>query len=236
MRTENEKRGRSNRGKGLRWNQECVNHVKFNGWPKAKRQRYDRAGDIVGVPGLCLECKDTDWQAVPAALDQAARDAVALDVPRGVVMLKRAGHRKVADGLWLGRVGAELATARAAGYRVAASTRALAAPLGGHTDPGAAGLVESRVEAFAPSILAVCQYVRWLDVPAALDAARDYAATTPGLFSRVVLIKRQRGNDDPMAGYWIGTIGAELAAERDRQGAGVGPAEVGQLATEGVAP
>jgi hypothetical protein len=216
VKTVNEQRGESNRRKGRVWELACEKEVRKT-WPRARRQRYDKSGDILGVPGLCLECKDTGWQAIPAALDQAARDAHALHLDRGVVLKKRAGHRAASSGLWIGRVGPELAAARAAGWRVAGSTRALPAGIGGHADPGAAEAVEIRVEAFARSILAVCQYVPWPDVPEALDAARDYAETTRGLFSRVVLIKRQRGTDDPLAGYWIGTIGAELAAARERQ-------------------
>jgi hypothetical protein len=221
MTTVNVQRGQSNRRKGRVWELECEHYVKAEGWPKAKRQRFTHSGDLLGVGDICLECKNTTWQNIPAALDQAERDAAELHAIRGVVIKKRGGHRDVGAGLWVGRVGAELATARASGWRVATTTDAIAAPVGGHPDPGAARAVDSAVLSFTRSILAVCQYIPWEGVPEALDAARAYASSgRPGVFSRVVLIKRQRGNDDPAAGYWIGTVGAELAAERDRQGSG----------------
>ena len=221
MRTENQKLGRSNRGKGRRWELDALHYCQAHGWPRMKRQRDDHAGDLLGIPGLNLECKDTTWQAMSAALDQAERDARQLGLTRGAVVKKRAGHRDPGAGIWIGRVGAELAAARAAGWRVTGITRGVPG-IDGHPDTGTAGAVESRVECAARTILAVCQYTPWPDVPGALDAARAYAETAPGLFARVVIIKRQRGDDNPLNGFWIGTVGAELAAERDRQPAPAG--------------
>ena len=78
--------GAASRDRGARGEREVVQIIRDAGWPDAHRTSRGVAqqghGDIEqGPAGLHIECKFTQRTAIPAAFDQAKRDARPLDIP-----------------------------------------------------------------------------------------------------------------------------------------------------------
>lgn len=74
------------RTKGAAAEREAINILKAHGWVHAERSSNGRVqfarGDVIGGPAGChIEIKRAEKLSVPAALDQAMRDAPPTDVP-----------------------------------------------------------------------------------------------------------------------------------------------------------
>lgn len=72
--------GKAEREKGKRFERDVANWLKKNGFEKAMRsaQHSGKAGDaadVVGLPGVHLECKAVETQNIWSWLDQAVRDS-----------------------------------------------------------------------------------------------------------------------------------------------------------------
>lgn len=86
---------------GTAWETAIVKALIANGWPHAERRRLSGArdrGDIAGVPGICIEAKNTTQLAVAAAVDEANVEALNANVPVGVAWFKRKGKTSPLDG------------------------------------------------------------------------------------------------------------------------------------------
>jgi hypothetical protein len=78
--------------KGARWRNACERWLQENGWPGAQYVGKGRGhrGDVTGVGDISVDFKDhADWRNLPASIAQCEADAVAKDVPTGVVWQKR---------------------------------------------------------------------------------------------------------------------------------------------------
>jgi hypothetical protein len=91
--------GRSSRDRGARAERAVVTYLRNNGWPDARRHHGadGRApGDIMGIPGVCIEVKDRASSAWPTWRAQLLDECPAGDVP---ILVRRV--RGVGDvGLW----------------------------------------------------------------------------------------------------------------------------------------
>lgn len=92
--------GRAEREKGKRFERDVANWLKKNGFEKAMRsaQHSGKAGDaadVVGMPGIHLECKAVERPAVYDWIHQALRDSEGTgNIP--VVIWKQNGKRWLA--------------------------------------------------------------------------------------------------------------------------------------------
>ena len=93
--------GAHSRNKGKRFEVDVANWLKSIGVVHAERRgvHTDDRGDIDGIPGCVIECKNVNSPIQPAWLDQAeaARRHVGADL--AVVIAKRKGHANAADAL-----------------------------------------------------------------------------------------------------------------------------------------
>jgi hypothetical protein len=91
--------GRSSRDRGARAERAVVNYLRSVGFPDARRHHGadGRApGDIMGVPGVCIEVKDRASSAWPKWRQQLLTECPPGDIP---LLVRRV--RGVADvGLW----------------------------------------------------------------------------------------------------------------------------------------
>ena len=94
--------GNTSRRKGARWETEVVNYLRANGFPYAERrppgQPIDR-GDILGIAGVVIECKNQRQLAPGAWIDQATQATHNTHADLAVVIAKRHGHPNVEDAL-----------------------------------------------------------------------------------------------------------------------------------------
>lgn len=94
--------GSTSRRKGARWETAVVNYLRDNGFPYTERrapgQPVDR-GDILGIAGMVIECKDHAKPTPGAWVDQATQAADLTGADIAVVIAKRRGHPNVADAL-----------------------------------------------------------------------------------------------------------------------------------------
>ena len=94
---DNSRRGRASREKGKRGEREVAKIFREAGFPEARRTvqycgRTGDAADVTGVPGLHIEVKHVEREAVRQWYGQAVRDAEAAgngDLP---VMIHRKSH------------------------------------------------------------------------------------------------------------------------------------------------
>ncbi len=86
---------------GTSWESEIVRTLIDHGWPHAERRRLagskDR-GDIAGVPGICIEAKNTKSYDLAGAVTEANAEALNASVPIGVAWIKRHGKTSPLDG------------------------------------------------------------------------------------------------------------------------------------------
>ena len=93
--------GKSSRDKGARWERSVTNWLISRGWIHAERRPggmpIDR-GDILGIGGVLVECKDHATLSLSAWVDQAERAAARFPgSPPFVVIAKRKGRIYVGD-------------------------------------------------------------------------------------------------------------------------------------------
>jgi hypothetical protein len=87
--------GRAPKAKGDEWERAVVAYLQAHGYPYAERAygagRPDDAGDVAGVPGVCIQCRNTKTLDLAAAVDDATRQARAGDYPVAIVKRRRRG-------------------------------------------------------------------------------------------------------------------------------------------------
>ncbi len=86
--------GRSPKNKGDRYERAVVAHLKKRGLHVEKAKRGNPTGDILGIPGVTIECKDQAKMCLPAWLAQAQEEKQAAGAACALVVVKRA---RVAD-------------------------------------------------------------------------------------------------------------------------------------------
>ena len=89
--------GKASRDKGKRGERELAAELTALGLPARRGQQYSGASgdaDVVGLPGVHIECKRVESLRLADALDQAERDARPGELP--VVMHRRNGRLWVA--------------------------------------------------------------------------------------------------------------------------------------------
>lgn len=76
--------GKASREKGKRGERELASVLKEYGWDCRRGQQYagiNGDADVVGLPGIHIECKRVEKLNIYDAVDQSKRDAVLGDVP-----------------------------------------------------------------------------------------------------------------------------------------------------------
>lgn len=78
--------------RGTRWESAVVEFLQRNGFPSVERRalagNLDR-GDIAGIPGLVIECKDVAALNLAGWCDEAHQEAVNARAPWWCVVVKR---------------------------------------------------------------------------------------------------------------------------------------------------
>ena len=92
--------GRASRDKGARWERAVVHYLHDRGFTHTERrapgQPIDR-GDVLGITGVVIECKDHATPTPGAWLDQALEAATRSRADLAVVIAKRRGKPDPAD-------------------------------------------------------------------------------------------------------------------------------------------
>lgn len=86
------------RAKGTSWETQIVRYLNRNGYPGADRAplRGDKdQGDIVGLPGTCIEAKNCKTLTPSLWLDQLEVEMANMSADTGVVIAKRRGTTDV---------------------------------------------------------------------------------------------------------------------------------------------
>lgn len=96
-RKDNSRRGRASREKGKRGEREVAKIFRESGVPEARRTvqycgKTGDAADVTGVPGLHIEVKHVEREAVRTWYGQAARDAAAAGKGNLPVVIHRKSH------------------------------------------------------------------------------------------------------------------------------------------------
>lgn len=74
----------NSREKGKRGEEELANYLKGKGFNARRGQQFSAANgdpDVIGLPGIHIECKRVEKLNLDAALEQSVRDARADEVP-----------------------------------------------------------------------------------------------------------------------------------------------------------
>lgn len=80
--------------KGTAWETAVVQFLKENGVPYAERRAKNGSkdrGDIAGIPGVVIECKNERAITLAAYADEATTEAINDDAPVAVAWIKRRG-------------------------------------------------------------------------------------------------------------------------------------------------
>ena len=85
--------GAKSRRKGRAWENTVTAWLRNNGFPSVERNEYlnAQAGDILGIPGWSLECKNGARIELAAWTDQAATQAETAGAEHYAVIAKRKG-------------------------------------------------------------------------------------------------------------------------------------------------
>ena len=86
--------------RGAQWETDVVAFLKANGFPAAERRVREGAkdrGDIAGIPGVVIECKNEARINLPGYLREAEAERVNADAAIAPVFVKRRG-KGVKDG------------------------------------------------------------------------------------------------------------------------------------------
>jgi ATP:corrinoid adenosyltransferase len=87
--------------KGTGWETAVVQFLKENGVPHAERRALNGTkdrGDIAGIPGVVIECKNERAVALAAYADETAAEAANDSAPIGLAWIKRRGKASPASG------------------------------------------------------------------------------------------------------------------------------------------
>lgn len=74
----------NSREKGKRGEEELANYLKGKGYDARRGQQFCGAGgdpDVIGLPGIHIECKRVEKLNLDTALEQSVRDARAGEIP-----------------------------------------------------------------------------------------------------------------------------------------------------------
>lgn len=87
--------------KGTGWETAVVQFLKENGVPHAERRALNGTkdrGDIAGIPGVVIECKNERAVTLAAYADEAAIEAHNDGAPIGLAWIKRRGRSSPGAG------------------------------------------------------------------------------------------------------------------------------------------
>ncbi len=88
---------RKSRDKGAAWERAVANWLKTHGFPNAARRGVGYSDyDIIGVPGVAIECKNAETLSVPAWWRQTLEQA---DAATPLLIMKRKGHADPGDAM-----------------------------------------------------------------------------------------------------------------------------------------
>lgn len=111
--------GAASRRKGAAWETAVVNWLRAYGIEGAERSLpggHRAGGDITGVPGVVLECKDHARLEPGQWVDQLLDEIGTLDVETGAVVIKRRRHTDVGESYALTTMAMYLELLNEAGY------------------------------------------------------------------------------------------------------------------------
>ena len=87
--------GSSPKRKGSAFERDVVHYLQEHGFPDAERAygagRPEDIGDVVGIPGVCCECKAHARLELAQWVDETERERLNARQPFGVVIAKRRG-------------------------------------------------------------------------------------------------------------------------------------------------
>lgn len=85
-----------NKAKGTRWESRLVEYLRANGFPYAERRALAGTkdlGDIVNVPGVVIEAKNTKTINLAEWIDQLVEEKANANARHGAVIFPRRSHR-----------------------------------------------------------------------------------------------------------------------------------------------
>lgn len=85
----------TNKAKGTRWESAVVGYLRERGWVHAERRALAGTkdlGDVTGIPGVVIECKNQNRRSLAEWLDEAADERANANADLGVVWFKRIGY------------------------------------------------------------------------------------------------------------------------------------------------
>lgn len=92
----------ASKAKGTKWETEVVRFLQSSGAPYAERRALhgtgDR-GDVSGIPGVVIECKNVATASLGSWLDEAEKERANDRADLGVVWHHRRGKANAADGI-----------------------------------------------------------------------------------------------------------------------------------------
>lgn len=91
----------ASRAKGTKWESKVVDFLQTSGWPHAERRALNGArdkGDVTGLPGIVIECKDENRHSIGSWVNEANIEATNANAELGVVWAHRKGKASAADG------------------------------------------------------------------------------------------------------------------------------------------
>ena len=87
--------GSAPKRKGSQFERDVVHYLQEHGFADCERAygagRPEDIGDVVGVPGVCIECKATRQIDLAGFVDEAERERINAREPYGVATVKRRG-------------------------------------------------------------------------------------------------------------------------------------------------
>jgi hypothetical protein len=87
--------------RGTAWETQVAQYLQQSGWPHVERRALHGAqdkGDLLGLPGLVVECKSANRIQLAEWLKEAQAETANAGAELGVVWAKRSGKGSAADG------------------------------------------------------------------------------------------------------------------------------------------
>jgi len=90
-----------NKTKGSQYERDVVKWLRSYGFPCAERAygagRHDDVGDIDGIDGVVIECKNEKRINIPGYLQELDDEMIHADAETGVVLVKKRGTTNVSE-------------------------------------------------------------------------------------------------------------------------------------------
>ena len=87
--------------KGSQYERDVVKWLVANGYPCAERAygagRHDDVGDIDGIDGVVIECKNEKKFRIPQYLQELEDEMIHADAETGVVLIKKRGTSNISE-------------------------------------------------------------------------------------------------------------------------------------------